>query len=72
MTARQHRKRLVRHSLADASELIRGVFDVAGDKEGAGVAVAVIQEGIMDIECCLGVGKMLFAAAVVADGGGNR
>jgi hypothetical protein len=47
-------------------------FRFAGEKEAAGAVAAVIEEGIMEIECRWVIGKKVFAVAVVADVDGKR
>ena len=44
----------------------QGAFDL--EKDAAGAAVAMMQAGIMDIECGFMVGKMLLGVVFVVDG----
>jgi hypothetical protein len=54
-------------------DFVRGAFDLEGRrKPQAFAAVAVIQAGIMDIECCFMVGQMILWSILVADGDGNN
>jgi hypothetical protein len=47
-------------------------FRFAGKKEAAGAAVAVRLVGIMDIECHLVIGAMVFGAAIDAEHVGKQ
>ena len=70
ITASQHRKRLAQEAqfLADATARR---FRFGGKKEAAGAAVAVMVEGVMEIECGLVIRKMLLRTSMFADGAGK-